>query len=344
MDSALQNLTELPQASMRFDCRPAWRWANCGPDYSNSIRIFYWVFFGIHLLSTLGALAFAVKTFCLCGKRRKERTYGRTSLRVFTSFCIAGFCGVCLYSYFLTDPKAFGVPTYIVSIGYAVAVESMACSASLVILTWAESLSDAQLVVRSSFLTHYRKYYWMVLAERFINGALFCIAAADISGSYLLVYRIYLAQWSLYTLFLGIAIIYFGLRMRWRLQKIGSPKAVARTTRIIVLYITADLVACVFTALQCIFQPATEEHPVLWFIFMGAYHTNIVLLSFWFIVGRPHHNELARTGLKKKAAATQTGIGQDSIIAYDGSSHTRRLSEVESRVLDSSSSASASTS
>jgi hypothetical protein len=93
MNSTLQIDPGLSEASLRFDCRPAWRWANCGPDYSNSIRIFYWVFFGIHLLSTLGALAFAVKTFCICGKRRQARTYGRTSLRIFTSFCIAGFCG-----------------------------------------------------------------------------------------------------------------------------------------------------------------------------------------------------------------------------------------------------------
>jgi hypothetical protein len=118
----------------------------------------------------------------------------------------------------------------------------MACSASLVILTWAESLGDAQLVVRSSFLSLYRKYFWIVLAERFINGALFCIAAADISGSYLVIYRIYLAQWALYTFFLAIAIVYFGLRMRWRLQKVGSPKAVARvqTHFPIILCIFAD--------------------------------------------------------------------------------------------------------
>lgn len=227
----------------------------------------------------------------------------------------------------------------------------MACSAVLVVLSWAEALDDTQLAVKSSFLNSYRKFYYMILVERFVNGSLFCISAADIGGSYLVIYRIYLAQWSLFTFILAIAIVYYGLQMRKRLQNIRrvTSAAVARvrlisfgpisaisyahnhfiqlqTTRLTVLYFMAATIACVFTAIQCGLEGLANEQPVLWFIFMGAYHMNITLLATWFIIGRPHQNELIRRAAEGKSKTTGTA---SSSVANDGSARTRQISDIE---------------
>jgi hypothetical protein len=55
-----------------------------------------------------------------------------------------------------------------------------------------------------------------------------CFAAADLNGSYLALYRLYLVQWTVYGILLGIAVAFYGLKMRKRLLKAGAMGAASR--------------------------------------------------------------------------------------------------------------------
>jgi hypothetical protein len=122
-------------------CRPTWRWASCGPNFQNSLAIFYWFFFGLHTVSTLIALTYTAMKFCFSSE--EGRTRGQMSLRVFTSISImAQSCAsvpalvacfdIIYYAIALADLPIRGVLQNVVP------TQNVSCSRLLCLLKWSK--------------------------------------------------------------------------------------------------------------------------------------------------------------------------------------------------------------
>lgn len=139
------------------------------------------------------------------------------------------YIAVTIYCYFLIDPRAFYLPTWLAGFLWGLACNALGCAAALLIFTWADAMDENSMKISTSLLSKYKPHFYVVLVDRAVSTGLMVFAGADLGGnSYLILLRLFCAHWSAYALFLAISMYFVGTKMIKKLELVGAPKAVQR--------------------------------------------------------------------------------------------------------------------
>lgn len=237
-------------------------------------------------------------------------------LNISRALCI--IIGVSIYCFFMIDPRAYGMPAWLAMALWAGSCNCLGSAAALLVLTWAEALSQNKNVKGSEgFLKNYRWHYAGVILDRCVSTGILALAGADLgSNSYMILVRVFCAHWSLFAVFLVAAMLYYGRQMRERIS-FGAKNTFSnvrdsrlqQTNRLIILYVGTASSCAVFAALQAGLMHILDSNPAVWLFFLSCFHVVITVLATWFIIGRPSENQLTK---KAKGASRSGSSGSSS--------------------------------